>query len=122
MKHLPPPFDWLLAENSQWPPHGKPSPPFGPTALEALRSCALRLRFEASVGYERRTEYIARVGIAFHRTLQSLTEDPLSTTERDQIGPEALCRFQNELEIQEQQRSGRKRRGDRLGRSSSTIP
>jgi CRISPR/Cas system-associated exonuclease Cas4 (RecB family) len=107
MKQPLSPFDWSLAENSHWPPYGKPSPPFGPTAVEVIRSCALRLRFETSTGYERRTEYSARVGIAFHRTLQSLTEDPLSTEERDQVSAEALHRFHQELEVQEQQRSKR---------------
>jgi hypothetical protein len=107
MKNIPPSFDWSLTEKSHWPPYGKPTPPFGPTILEVMRSCALRLCFETSAGYERRTEYAARVGTAFHRTLQSLTENPLSTREIDQVGPESLRRFRQELAAQEQQRSTR---------------
>lgn len=106
MRNTPTPFDWSLTK-SRWLPYGKPTPPFGPTALEVLRSCALRLCFEASAGYERRTEYAARIGIAFHRTLQSLTEEPLSAKEIDHVGSEALRRFRREQVAQEQQRSTR---------------
>lgn len=107
MRNTPTPFDWSLTEKSHWPPYGKPTPPFGPTALDVMRSCTLRLCFEASARYERRTAYAARIGTAFHRTLQSLTEEPLSAKEIDQIGPESLRRFHQELANQEQQRSTR---------------
>jgi CRISPR/Cas system-associated exonuclease Cas4 (RecB family) len=107
MNNTPRPFDWSLTEKSHWPLYAKPTPPFGPTALEVMRSCALRLCFEVSAGYERRTEYAARIGTAFHRTLQSLTEDPLGSKEIDQISSEAVRRFLRELANQEQQRSTR---------------
>lgn len=101
-------FDWTLTEKSHWPPYAKPEPPFGPTDLEIMRSCALRLCFNASAGYERRTEYSARVGTAFHRTLQSLAEHPIKGTSLEHIGPEAIRRFRAELAEQE------RRKGERI--------
>jgi hypothetical protein len=98
-------FDWTLSEKSHWPPFARPEPPFGPTNLEIMRSCALRICFNASTGYERRTDYSARIGIAFHQTLQSLTEHPINATSLEQIGPEAIRRFQAELAEQERRKS-----------------
>jgi RecB family exonuclease len=102
-------FNWLINESSLWPPRGRPEPPFGPTAIEIMRSCTLRICFESSKGYERRTAYAARVGIAFHRTLQSLTENPIGSSNPDVIVEEASRRFREELALQEMQKSSRPR-------------
>jgi RecB family exonuclease len=102
-------FNWLINERSLWPPRGRPEPPFGPTAIEIMRSCTLRFYFECSKGYERRTAYAARVGIAFHRTLQSLTENPIGSSNPDMIVEEASRRFREELALQEMQKSSRPR-------------
>src|SRR5260370_40521047 len=48
-------FNWSINEDATWPPRGRPLPPFGPTALEVMRSCPLRSCFEGSTGYERIT-------------------------------------------------------------------
>lgn len=107
MNESKPTFDWTLTEKSHWPPYGKPEPPFGPTDLEIMRSCALRLCFNASAVYERRTDYSARVGTAFHRTLQSLADHPINVTSPAQIGPEAIRRFRAEMAVQERRKSER---------------
>lgn len=64
-------FDWTV-QTSAWEPRRKPHPPFGPTAIEIIRSCPLRLCFEASTGYEPRLMFAARIGTAFHRAMESL--------------------------------------------------
>ncbi len=102
-------FNWLINESIHWPPRGRPEPPFGPTAIEIMRSCTLRIYFECSRGYERRTAYAARVGIAFHRTLQSLTENPIGSSHPDIIVEQASLRFREELALQEMQKSERPR-------------
>jgi hypothetical protein len=107
MSRSKPIFDWTLTEKSHWPPYVRPESPFGPTDLEIMRSCALRLCFNASAGYERRTDYSARVGTAFHRTLQSLAEHPINATSLEQIGPEAIRRFRVEMAEQERRKSER---------------
>jgi len=109
MNEPEPIFHWTLTEKSHWPPSARPAPPFGPTDLEIMRSCALRLCFQASAGYERRTEYAARVGTAFHRTLQSLAEHPINAPSPEQIGPEAIRRFRAELAEQEHRKRERVR-------------
>jgi PD-(D/E)XK nuclease superfamily len=102
-------FNWLINESSLWPPRGRPAAPFGPTAIEIMHSCALRIYFECSKGYERRTAYAARVGIAFHRTMQSLAERPLGSSDPGSVVEEAARRFREELALQEMQKSARPR-------------
>lgn len=102
-------FNWLINERSLWPPRGRPEAPFGPTAIEIMRSCALRIYFECSKGYERRTAYPARVGIAFHRTMQSLAERPIGSSDPGSLVEEAARRFREELALQEMQKSARPR-------------
>lgn len=72
-----PVFGYTLDLRSSWPSCQRPSPPFGPSTIEVMRSCALRSLFEVSPGYERRMGFGARVGIALHRVLQSFNDDPL---------------------------------------------
>jgi len=74
-----------------------------------MRSCSLRVCFDVSKGYERRTAHAARVGIAFHRTLQSLTEQPISSSTPQDIVDEAMCRFREELASQEAKKQARPR-------------
>jgi CRISPR/Cas system-associated exonuclease Cas4 (RecB family) len=93
-------FDYVIDEAKTWPPHGKPQPPYGPTTIEIIRSCPLRSCFEVSQGYERRLGFAARVGTAFHRTLQSLMETPPSSGSTNQVAEDARQRFENELAIQ----------------------
>ncbi len=102
-------FTWYLNQRDLKPPRGRPEAPFGPTSIEMIRTCGLRACFERSQGYERRTAYAARVGIAFHNTLQSLTEYPIRSETRSEIIAEAHRRFYHELSQQEEQKNSRPR-------------
>lgn len=102
-------FNWRIDRSELRPPRGRPEAPFGPTAIEMIRTCGLRACFEVSQGYERRTAYAARVGIAFHKTLQSLTEHPIRSDNRSEIIAEAHRRFRHELALQEEQKNNRPR-------------
>ena len=102
-------FTWCLNQRDLRPPRGRPEAPFGPTSIEMIRTCGLRACFERSQGYERRTAYAARVGIAFHNTLQSLTEYPIRSEIRSEIIAEAHRRFYYELSQQEEQKNIRPR-------------
>jgi len=74
-----------------------------------MRSCSLRVCLEASKGYERRTAYAARVGSAFHRILQSLTEQPIASSIPQEIVSEASRRFRETLMLQEAKKDERPR-------------
>lgn len=102
-------FTWRLNQRDLRPPRGRPEAPFGPTSIEMIRTCGLRACFERSQGDERRTAYAARVGIAFHNTLQSLTEYPIRSETRSEIIAEAQHRFNYELSQQEEQKNSRPR-------------
>lgn len=101
-------FDYTLRENAGWPPMVRPRPPFGPSSIEVMRSCPLRSLFDASPGYERRMGYAARVGTAFHRTLQSFYEDGLPGS-IDEAVAEARARFEQELRYQQNEANSRPR-------------
>jgi hypothetical protein len=103
-----PAFDYTIHLKQTWPPFRRPEPPFGPGALEVMRSCPLRSCFEASPGYERRLGFAARIGTAFHRVLQSFSEYPLPTG-AEEAAEEARQRFQRELQAQEAQAADRPR-------------
>jgi RecB family exonuclease len=102
-------FNWTINESRLWPPRGRPHPPFGPTLIEIMRSCSLRVCFDTSKGYERRTAHAARIGSAFHRTLQSLTEQPISSSSPQEIVDEASRRFREALASQEAKKQARPR-------------
>jgi CRISPR/Cas system-associated exonuclease Cas4 (RecB family) len=104
----PRPFNWTIAEQGSWPPRKRPRPPFSVTAVEVLRSCALRVCFEASPGYERRTGFAARVGTAFHKTLEQLSSAPLYGSAAD-AGAHARDLFLAALAEQERQAAARPR-------------
>src|SRR5579884_689414 len=114
------PFTWRIDSSRDWPPRGRPQAPFGPTIIDILRSCPLRACFEYSKGYERRMAYAGRVGTAFHKTLQSLTEQPIASEQPSEVIDEAYRRFRHELAIQEAQKS-RRPREQRLPRHEDRI-
>jgi hypothetical protein len=101
-------FDYTIRENAGWPPMVRPHPPFGPSSIEVMRSCPLRSLFDASPGYERRIGYAARVGTAFHRTLQSFYDDGLPDSKEAAV-IEARSRFEQELRYQENEANSRPR-------------
>ena len=102
-------FSWLIDESKTWPPFGRPKAPFGPTDLEVLRSCSLRRCFEVSGSYERRIGFAARIGTAFHRTLESLFQTPPQASEIAEVAEEAKRRFAQELQKQEDEKAKRPR-------------
>lgn len=102
-------FEWVVDERKAWPPSRRPQPPFGPSSVEVIRSCALRACFEVTGGYERRLGFAARVGTALHRVLQSFSETPFPDLSPDKVAEEAQRRFQAELRAQEAVASGRPR-------------
>jgi hypothetical protein len=102
-------FHWVIDQAACWPPRGRPKPPFSSTILDVMRSCPLRACFECSNGYERRIGFPARVGIAFHRTLQALNEYISRPGSPEPILEWARQKFLSELEQQEVERSTRPR-------------
>jgi CRISPR/Cas system-associated exonuclease Cas4 (RecB family) len=102
-------FNYTLNDNKSWPPLMRPKPPFGPMAIEVMRSCLLRSCFEASPNYERRTGVAARVGTALHRTLQSLNQQSIVAGTTEQLAAETRRRFLAEIREQQGQLASRPR-------------
>ena len=90
--------DWTV-RRAGWAPRSRPAPPFGVTAAAVARSCGLRLLFERSDGYARRLSFAARIGTAFHRTMERLSEEgvPANEAEAAMIAQEL---FDDELAAQ----------------------
>lgn len=105
---------WVISEKDVWLPRQKPSSPFGVTQIEAIRSCPLRISFDASKTqpYEQRLDPAARLGLAFHATIEELIvlipHEQLSPTEAADAARE---KFQHALDVQlaEQGRNERER-------------
>jgi hypothetical protein len=95
-------FEWTIDESRTWPPASRPGAPYGVTQLEIIRSCALRACFDISSqqGYPRRTGPDARIGLAFHRALQSLRAAPVERATPEAQAENARARFQQELSRQ----------------------
>ena len=104
-----PGFAYVVDEATSWPPQGRPKPPYGPSGIEVLRSCALRNCFDTSSGYEQRMGFAARVGTAFHETLQSLNENPPQGASAEDIAEDARQRFWREMRLQEAEANARPR-------------
>jgi CRISPR/Cas system-associated exonuclease Cas4 (RecB family) len=102
-------FNYSLHDKTSWPPMGRPKSPYGPTALEVMRSCMLRNCFEASPIYERRLGPAARIGTVLHRTLQSLNQKPIEAENTEQLAAETRRRFLAELQDQKDQSAARVR-------------
>src|SRR5581483_4267103 len=64
--------DWVIDDNTDWPPRGYPSPPLSPTLYSSLTACGLRAAFGCSSTshYPRRSTPAARIGTAFHETME----------------------------------------------------
>jgi len=101
-------FDYIIRKGAGWPPVVRPQPPFSPSSIEVMRSCTLRILFECSPGYEPRMGYAARVGTAFHRTLQSFFEQGLPASKEKAIAT-ARFRFEQELRHQHNEANSRPR-------------
>lgn len=104
-------FTWVIDLQQSWPPRTRPKPPFGVTTIEVLRSCPLRVIFDAShdQGYERRLGPAARVGLAFHHTLQWLFEHDPAGAAPEERAEDARRQFMTELAAQDAERQLRPR-------------
>lgn len=78
----------------------KAKPPFGPSSIEILRSCGLRSCFGATSGLERRMGFSARVGTAFHRTLQHFASHPPRLRSPEHTSQVVRAHFHKEMAIQ----------------------
>lgn len=102
-------FNWRVDPRRGWPPRGRPRRPYGPTTVEIIRSCPARAAFSASPAYERRLGSAARVGLAMHSALESLTSDPIVSADRAEVAGEARGRFDTMLGAQMAQAHARAR-------------
>jgi CRISPR/Cas system-associated exonuclease Cas4 (RecB family) len=109
-------YDWVIDERTTWPPRERWRLPMGPTELEIMRSCALRICFIESARrgvqrgeYEPRTGYAARVGTAFHKTMESLMERLPDGTSEAEWAEDARERFLEEIRKQEEEKGRRPR-------------
>jgi hypothetical protein len=120
-------FTYHIDLKKAWPPYKRPSPPFGPGSVEILRSCPLRGCFDTTPGYEPRLGFAARIGIAFHRTIQSFNEYPLPLKSDELAAEESRSRFIRELRQQELESShspreiGLPRDTARIDRASEAV-
>jgi RecB family exonuclease len=103
-------FDWTVAP-STWEPLGRPRPPFSVTAVEVARSCPLRSIFDASLGYEPRLAFSARIGTAFHRAVQGLSASSVPET-LSAAANRATSMFTAELNAQTVEADSRPRERD----------
>jgi len=87
------PFDWKVRVD-RWRPTVRPKPPYGPIAVEVVRSCPLRRVFELTPGYERRSSFMGRIGLAYHRTIESFLKDPLHGNTLAEMMNSASDRFE----------------------------
>lgn len=103
---------WIIDEKKTWPPRDRPSSPFGVTQIDIIHSCPLRACFDASSkqGYEPRFDVAARVGLAFHATMESLITSPISQTlSPSDAAADARERFRQQWIQQEVERKQRPR-------------
>lgn len=65
---------WNIKTTRTWPPRGYPKLPVSYTVLEVLKTCRLRAAFRSSSKetYPRKLNVAARLGLAFHTTMESL--------------------------------------------------
>lgn len=63
---------WRIDREKTWPPPGRVRPPVSPSLYHTVRACWLRATFAASSGYPRKSSPYARLGTAFHDTLENL--------------------------------------------------
>lgn len=101
---------WTVT-SEQTLPNGSLEPPISPTAYEALLACPLQLLYSRDPTFPRRSTPFARIGIAFHRTLELLP----SALAHNEVGVSvraALATFRMELESQRAAAAGNSRESD----------
>src|SRR4051794_1504398 len=92
-------FSWVVSENQKWPPPKRPHAPYGVTTLHTLKSCSLKACFEASSGdYMQRKPFAARIGLAYHRTMQYISENIRSIPFPEKAVELAISYFEQEMD------------------------
>ncbi len=68
-------YAWTINEWHDWPPPGHPKTPISPSMYENICQCRLKVNFQCSPSelYPRRVMPSARIGTAFHQTLEQLS-------------------------------------------------
>lgn len=122
---------WTVNEAYDWPPPYRPIGPISPTLMENLRECQIRAGFASSpeARYPRRTTPPARVGTAFHKTLELLDHGAISASAREQseYAIESLDLFREQVANQRRISASRPRErnlpwpDDRLDRAEATL-
>lgn len=108
-------------------PKSKPRKPFGPTTLEVMLSCPMRTCFDASPGFENRLGFAARIGLAFHQTIESFYKFPILKPSEEEVVSEARRRFLGNIrhQISESENHPREvglpRNEDRMERAEEAI-
>lgn len=97
---------WHIKTNRTWPPRGYPKPPVSYTLLEALRTCRLKAAFRSSSKkiYPRKLSVAARLGLAFHNTMEGL-KHPASSVSHNSVtafAEHALALFRQHLAAQKE--------------------
>jgi RecB family exonuclease len=122
---------WTLDERQDWLPPGYPRPPISPSLYESLRECRLRANFQCSSPerYRKRSTPAARIGTAFHQTLEELARVPSDGSQMDMPAfcERGLAIFREQLAIQRTESAGKPREchlswpDDRLGRAEDAV-
>lgn len=97
---MSPTFEWAIDRNLWKPKALTQETPVGPTMVETIRECGLRALFGGTKGYEPRSPFSARIGTAFHKTVESFSVNPVAEGTAEQLMGEARKRFDGFLEQQ----------------------
>lgn len=68
--------------------------------VEVIRSCPLRSCFEISSGYERRMSFDGRIGTAFHKVLEDLSQRDLSRFTPNELAEVTRIHFDQQIKHQ----------------------
>lgn len=93
---------WHIDRRQMWPPQGRVLLPISPSTYETCRLCMLQATFDASPGYARRGSPPARLGIAFHETLENMSRIAGATSARE-ARAEAVATFDRAMAKQREQ-------------------
>jgi len=81
---------WRIDREETWSPSGGVRPPVSPSLYHTVRACWLRATFGVSPGYPRRSSPYARLGTAFHDTLENLPSLIHASGEPDRSNPKVV--------------------------------
>ena len=81
---------WRIDREETWPPSGRVRLPVSPSLYHNLRACWLRATFGVSPGYPRKSSPYARLGTAFHDTLENLPDLIKTSEELNRSNPKEV--------------------------------